>query len=291
MTDGLDPRAVRRQFGRRGGGLARADFLLREIERQMLERLDVVRLAPGRVLDIGCGLGRGLLALRQRYPEAALLGLDSSIRVAAAARGLFEPARTGLMARLLGPRGTPGGPVPLVCADVTAIPLAAASVDLAWSNLCLHWVDDLPAAFGEIYRVLRPEGLLMFSLFGVDTLKELRGPGDRLPRFVDMHDIGDTLAALGYADPVMDTHWITVAYDAPERLLEDLHAIGGNPWRARSPGLTSRGRRAAWVQALERLRGGDGRIGLTFEVVFGHAWCPAQKRRADGLTPIRFERG
>ena len=289
-TESLDPAAVGRQFDRRGRDLARADFLYREIERQMLERLDVVRLAPERVLDLGCGLGKGLLALAQRYENARLVGLDRSGPVLAAARPAVRPSAGGWLGRLLASRSSTANRIQLLQADAAAVPMPAGSVDLVWSNLCLHWLSDPSAVLAEAYRVLRAQGLFMFSQFGVDTLKELRGPDDRLPHFADMHDIGDALTRIGFADPVMDVHWVTLTFDSPGQLLADLHSLGGNPVRGRRPGLTSRERHRRWLDTLAARRERDGRLELTVEVVFGHAWCPEVKRRADGLTPITIQR-
>ncbi|HVL58562.1 MAG TPA: class I SAM-dependent methyltransferase, partial [Burkholderiaceae bacterium] len=69
--------AVRRQFGRRTAEPDAADFLLREIERRMFERMQLIRAAPARVLDVGCGLGAGTRALAARYADAQVIGIDS----------------------------------------------------------------------------------------------------------------------------------------------------------------------------------------------------------------------
>ncbi|MEZ5651335.1 MAG: methyltransferase domain-containing protein [Burkholderiaceae bacterium] len=289
-TEGLDPLAARRQFARRGAALARADFLYREVERQMLERLDVIRLAPERMLDVGCGLGRGLLALAQRYAQAQGVGVDFCAPVLTEAARALRPAGSGWLARLLGGRPSSASRLHLICADAAALPLPAASADLVWSNLCLHWVADPAAALRDWYRVIRPGGLVMFSLFGVDTLREIRGDGKAVQPFADMHDIGDALREIGFADPVMDTQWITVTFDSPRQLLADVKALGGNAWRLRRGGLSGRDRQRRWLEALAQQRDDNGRIALTFEIVFGHAWCPEEKRRADGLVPIRLER-
>lgn len=290
----LDPNAVRRQFERRAHRLDRADFLLRDVERRMLDRLEVVRLAPALVLDAGAGLGHGAVRLQQHYPQAHVVGVDIAPAMAARAAALHgAAARKGLAARLRGWFGGPardGSTPAFVAADAARLPVAASRVDLIWSNLAWHWFADPLAVLAEWYRAIRPEGLLSFSAFGVDTLRELRGIGVRLPEYPDMHDIGDALVQAGFVEPVMDTERITVTWQSAEVLLSELSALGGNPLRARAAGLAGRGRRAQWLAALEALRGGSGAIALTFEIVFGHAWAPRQKRRADGYTPVRFDR-
>lgn len=291
----LDPNAVRRQFARRAHRLERADFLLRDVERRMLERLDVVRLVPGTIVDIGAGLGRGAVCLQQRHPRARVLGVDLAPALAARAAALHgAPARRGLATRL---RGWFGGaadeaetPIFAAC-DAARLPLRSSSVDLVWSNLAWHWFPDPLAVIAEWHRVIRPEGLLSFSAFGVDTLRELRGLGARLPVFPDMHDIGDALVHGGFVEPVMDTERITVTWQSPSVLLDELSALGGNASRARARGLAGRARRAAWLGNLEGLRDASGVVALTFELVFGHAWAPREKRRPDGYATIRFEPG
>ena len=63
---------------------------------------------------------------------------------------------------------------PLLAADAGALPLKAGSSHFVWSNLMLHWLADPLAGLREMHRSLEVGGLLMFSTFGPDTLKELR---------------------------------------------------------------------------------------------------------------------
>ena len=261
----------------------------------MLERLEVVRLDPAVVIDVGCGLGQGAVRLQQRYPRARVLGLDVAEALArAAARMHGQPARAGLsdrMRRWFGGGAAAAEAPRFAVADAARLPLRTSSVDLLWSNLAWPWFPDPVAVIDEWHRALRPEGLLMFSAFGVDTLRELRGLGARLPAFPDMHDIGDALALAGFAEPVMDTERLTVTWGDAATLFAEVSSLGGDPSRLRRAGLAGRGRRGTWIDAIESLRGADGRLSLTFELVFGHAWVPARKRRADGLATVRFEPG
>ncbi|HRO60596.1 MAG TPA: methyltransferase domain-containing protein [Burkholderiaceae bacterium] len=282
----LDPLAVRRQFARRAATLHRADFILRETERRMLERLEIVRLEPARIVDVGCGLGQGLAALAQRYPNAAVFGCDLAWPVVAQARRVLEPPTRGLLARL---RSRAAPPIASVfAADAQALPMPAASTDLVWSNLVFHWFVDPVRAVEEWYRVIRPNGLLSFTSLGVDSCVELRDAGARLMPFPDMHDIGDLLIASGFAEPVMDMERITLTYRDATALLADVRALGGNAQRGRFRGLVGRRERNDWIAAIERARGSDGLLRLTLELIFGHAWCPAQKRLPDGLARINF---
>ena len=307
----LDRLAVRRQFDRRSEYPGQADFLFREVERRMIERLDLVRLAPSRVLDVGCGLGDGVRRLRVRWPQAEVLGLDLSPRRIDAAIRLDRPNRQSwaqtLLKRLGGRgQGEPGvsragssvaaapPSAPLgryLVGDAHRLPFEANSVDLLWSNLAFHWFDDVPAAIAEWYRVIRPDGLLMFSALGVDTLHELRQCGLAMQSLPDLHDIGDALVKAGFAEPVMDAQRLTVTWTDPMTLLAELRGLGGDARRGRARGLaTPRRREAALEAAAARLRPLDplAPLPVTFEVIYGHAWCGPNKLLPDGYSPIEF---
>ena len=179
-----------------------------------------------------------------------------------------------------------------LCGDIEQLPLAIASVDMVWSNLALQWVNDPDKAFCEFNRVLAPGGLLMFSTFGPDTLKELRSAFasvDRhthVSRFIDLHDVGDILVKRGFADPVMDMEPFTLTYSDVRALMRDLKAIGAhNVTQSRPQGLTGKSRLAAVEQAYETLRR-DGKLPATFEVVYGHAWKPLPRVTTSGKRVI-----
>lgn len=288
-----DPRAVRRAFGRAAATYDGAAALQREIGARLATRLDVVRLAPQAILDAGCGTGEAVGALAARYPGARVVGIDAARPMVVAARERALRARP-VLARLFGSLAR-GGPAPpaFACADVAALPLASASVDLVWSNLVLQWVADPSQAFAEWRRVLRVGGLCTFTTFGPDTLKELRVAFARVDahphvsRFPDMHDLGDMLVHAGFADPVMDMEMLTATYATPQALLAELKSIGAtNQTRGRARGLLGRGRHRALVDGLAALAR-DGRVPATFEVVYGHAWKGEPKRTAEGLPVVR----
>jgi len=287
---GIDPIAVRRQFDRRGAALSDADFLLRDIEEQMFERLDLIRLEPDQMVDMGCGLGDGLIGLRRRFPNARALGIDHSAAVLNVARSRIAPAPTGMFARLLSKVSPSHRPLAeLLVADAGNAPLADNSADLIWSNCCLHWLAEPVSAIEQWHRIVKPGGLLMFSMFGVDTLTQLRSLGADLMTFHDMHDIGDSLVQAGFADPVMDMHLMTLEFSDADRLVHDLHALGGNAMATRDRFMSSRQQQAAWLQRLLQMRDSDGKFRVSFEVCFGHAWCPDQKRLPGGLSRVEFQ--
>lgn len=280
----FDKRLLRQSFDRAARSYDAAAVLQHEVCRRMDERLDLIKLAPSRVLDAGSGTGNALAPLRARYPQAQVIALDLALGMLQTAR---DPRHASWWKSLL----RPAGPSPL-CGDIEALPLRAGSIDLAWSNLALQWVNDTECAFGEFYRVLAPGGLLMFSTFGPDTLKELRAAFasvDRythVSRFMDLHDIGDILVKRGFADPVMDMEPFTLTYGDVRALMHDLKAIGAhNVTHERPQGLTGRARLAAVSAEYEKLRR-DGKLPATFEVVYGHAWKPQPRMTTSGKRII-----
>ncbi len=291
MSAPIDLARVRRLFAR-PERIAPSDFLRREIAARMHERLALVKIAPRRVLDAGCGPGADLGMLQKDYPVAQIVGIDAAPAMLEAAKTPASALKTlnGLLSRLLPAKAG----VDLLCADFGNLPFAPNSVDLVWSNLALHWHPQPDRVFAEWRRVLRVEGLLMFSNFGPDTFRELRtafAAVDEAPHalpFVDMHDFGDQLVEAGFSTPVMDMEIITVTYDTPQALLADVRALGGNPLATRARGLVGSKSWAKMLAALERGRRSDGKLGLTFEVIYGHAFRPAPRVTAAGEAIIRF---
>ncbi|GLS04512.1 malonyl-[acyl-carrier protein] O-methyltransferase 1 [Chitiniphilus shinanonensis] len=289
-----DKHAVKLAFDRAAGSYDAAAVLQREVADRMAERLDYIKLVPGRILDAGSGTGYASPMLRARYPEAQLVELDLAPAMLALSRdkGSGRGVRKWLN---LFERHKPFH----VCGDIERLPLADESVDLVWSNLTLQWCNTPDAALAECHRVLRPGGLLMFSTLGPDTLKELRAAFEgvdrhsHVNRFIDMHDVGDALGRAGLTTPVMDMELITMTYPDARSVMRDLKAIGAhNVTEGRPEGMMGK---RAWrkvVEQYERFRHA-GELPCTYEVVYGHAWKPenrANARLPDGSQVIEFRR-
>ena len=283
MPDTLAGRstAARCRFADAAATYDSAAVLAREVGGRMAARLDLVKITPRRVADIGCATGDGIRELQRRYGAGRgklALAIDYALPMLRTVR-----SRVPLVQRLTG-----RGPR-LVNADVRALPLAANTLGLVWSNLVLHWLDDPLSALRELHRVLEVGGLLSFAMLGPDTLKELRvagaavGAGDTARRFLDMHDIGDMLVAAGFADPVMDMEIITLTYATPRAFLADQRHLGVRD------ALFGRQGWRAWRRLLNAWpRDADGRLPASFEIVYGHAWKPEPRQIADGRAVVRF---
>ncbi len=262
----LDINAIRQSFDRAASSYDQHAVLQREIESRLLERIEFQRLEPGMILDLGCGTGLASRLLARQFQQAKVVALD------------WAPA---MLARVVAGASTLDG-ICRLCADMHALPLAARSVDLIFSNLALQWSYDLPAIFREFRRIMKVDAMLIFTCFGPDTLYELKQAWrsvDDLPHvndYPDMHDIGDELLAAGFREPVMDTERLTLEYPDVMSLMRELKGIGAhNVASQRLHGLTGKSRLQGMLQAYEQFRRED-RYPASYEVIYGTAFAPAE---------------
>lgn len=279
----IDKRAVRRAFSKAATQYDAAAVMQREVCARMLQRLDYIKQNTKTILDVGSGTGWGSRQLGERYPAAQIVALDIALGMLRASRGTSSWWNKLFAGNARG----------YVCADMEALPIKANSIDMVWSNLAVQWCNDLPATLMELQRVMKVDGLLMFSTFGPDTLKEIRSAFQGVDgythsnRFADMHDIGDMLVAGGYADPVMDMEYITLTYNDVKAVMQDLRSIGAhNATAGRATGMMGKNAWGRVVENYEKLRR-DGKLPATFEVIYGHAWKPEPKNIADGRAIIQ----
>jgi malonyl-CoA O-methyltransferase len=249
---------------------ARSPWLHEEVGRRMAGRLEWIRLHPKTWADWEPVRG-GIEAHRlvgARYPRAEHWALEHDAQQLEAAK------------RELGRRWWRLN-APAVHFDAAP----AAGVQMLWSNMGLHMAADPQSLIARWHKALAVDGFLMFSCLGPDTLRELRAVYARLGwpppahEFTDMHDWGDMLVHAGFAEPVMDMERITLSWESAERLLAELHELGANLNRARFPALRGRAWRRQLDAELDSLRGADGRLSLTFEIVYGHAIKPLPRVR------------
>ncbi len=243
--------------------------------RPLITQLEMIKIAPNVIVDIGSGTGRLSSAVTQRYPDSAVYSLDLAPAMLTYAR-----------------QQTTAPPAGFICADAEQLPYSDHSIDMIISNVSLQWCSNLELALREFQRVIKPGGLLMFTTFGPDTLKELRSSWsgvdnyNHVNAFFDMHDIGDALRRIGFSDPVMDVENFTLTYQEATTLMRDLKAVGAHNVTAGRPhGLTGRQRLQKVIKAYERFRLEDGLLPATYEVIYGHAWAP-QPRNDDNMGDL-----
>jgi malonyl-CoA O-methyltransferase len=278
----IDARALTHQL-RRLARQAQPPWLHAEISRRMAERLPVIKLQPARVLQWSAFLGASGEDLRKAYPQAAQLLVEPVAALRERSLAQYKKAWWQVLR---------GAPEPSV-----SLPHEAGEgvAELLWANMYLHLSPDPEALLALWHRALAVDGFVMFSCLGPDSLRELRplyealGWGLPGPEWIDMHDVGDMLVGAGFADPVMDQERITLTWAEPQRLLDDLRALGGNISPGRHPGSRGRVWRGRLLAALEGLRGVDGRLSLSLELVYGHAFKPVPRLKMAAETRVSLD--
>jgi len=258
-----DKQIIRETFDRAAEHYDQHAALEQEVCRRLLERLEFHRQLPQRILDLGCGTGGASSALKRKFRQAQVIGLDVSTAMLKRLR-----KRSSLLRPLRG-----------VCGDIARLPFASQSTDLLFSNLASHWSGDPTALFDEFRRVLRPGGMLLFATLGPGTLRELREAWAEVDGSVtfsplpDLMEIGDALVALGFQEPVMDMERITVHYPSLEALARELECTGISllvqgwaQWRAEQGRLEG-------ALASRLVKGG---YPVSYEVLYGTAFGPPE---------------
>jgi malonyl-CoA O-methyltransferase len=261
----LDKLSIKKSFNRASKSYDRSAILHKEVLNRLLQRLDYIRCQPASAIDIGCGTGKGVAGLQDRYPRCKIVGLDlafSMLQESKKQYGFLRKKR-------------------VVNADMERVPFADNSFDMLFSNLALQWVNDLGATFKEFARIGKSGSLLMFATFGPDTLKELRESWSEIDRnphvhqFIDMHDIGDALMVSGFSQPVVDAEYIRLEYQQFRQLLEDLKNTGAiNADKNRNRGLTTPAKFKRLEDLYRQMGYEQGKFIATYELVYGHAWLP-----------------
>jgi len=262
--------------------------LQRQTADELLDRLAFMKISPQKILDLGTGTGRNLALLHKRYPQAQLIAIDI-------APGMLKQAHKRFRDDLGFKRWLPNNKaLQTITGDAENLPLADNSVDLVFANLALQWCDPRQS-FKEIQRVLKADGLLMFTSLGPDTLTELRqawAAVDDYPHvnvFYDMHDVGDAMTASSLADCVLDVEPYTLTYKTPMAMMRDLKILGAhNVNEGRRRGLTGKNVMKDVLTAYEQFRN-EGLIPASYEVVFGHGWKltqQSQKQAEDGSVHV-----
>jgi len=275
----LDARALAHVLDRLAAR-EQAPWLHREVARRMAERLPIIRQAPRQWLDWWAHIGGGAPAVRAAYPQARRIAVEPT------------PALQARSQMQLPAWWSPHRWTSNTGATILQSQVAESAADMLWANMMLHACVDIPAMLAQWHRALSVDGFVMFSTLGPFSLRELAelyrqcGFGPAHHPFVDMHDLGDLMVDAGFADPVMDQELLTLTWSTPEAALEELRALGGNTHPHRHAGLRTPRWRDRLLRQLERRVDGDGRLAMSFEIVYGHAFRPESRARVAALSAI-----
>ncbi|MFN3886068.1 MAG: biotin synthase [Aquabacterium sp.] len=283
--------ALARQI-RRLAALPEAPWLHGEVGRRLADKLVPIRIEPAHWVDWSAFLGAGAEAVAARYPEARRWIMEPHA-------ALFERSLAAWQAGQSSPwwrRWRQASP-PVSQADAPRPDgWPADGVQMVWANMTLHASADVPALLAHWHSLLDVGGFLMCSGLGPDTATELRGVyralGWPLPTvdFIDMHDLGDELVQAGFQDPVMDMERLTLTWPDATAMLAELRTWGGNVAVGRHAGLRTPRWRERLLQALEaHCRRPDGRLGLTVELVYGHALKPLPRPKLAAETRVSLD--
>ena len=229
-------------------------FLQNEIATRLSEKLKVISINPESIIDLGSGTGFLSEKTAKIFPHANLICLDFAQKSLTKNTQKFK-----------------------VCDNAYQLPLKSNSIDFVISNLMMQWCPDLKTLFDECHRVLKPHGLILFTTFGPETLKELKRSWSvvdshpHVNEFIDMHDIGDQMIQSGFQSPIMEMEKLTLTYERVLDLMRDLKGIGAQSVENRSKSLTGKTKFMKMIEMYESYRE-NGKIPATYEVIYGHAW-------------------
>lgn len=265
---------IRKAFNASAKEYQMAAKVPREIGHRLFQRLEYLKINPTYVLDLGCGVGYFSKLLKKQYPNAIIISLDLAYDM------LKECKKTQTWLRGW----------PLVNADMSNMPFASGLFDLVFTNQVIHWAPSMTHLFRELNRVMKPNACLMFSSLGPDSFQELRSHQSHAHanQFIDMHHLGDCLMTEFFSDPVVDRENLIAHYASFSELIQSLKKQGViNINSSRNPGLTGKQSWQAFKNSVLEFRTNEGKLPLTYEVVYGHAW-KGERSRVDKGIEVRI---
>lgn len=279
-TEQITRKHIIQNFNKAAATFDAAAFLFSKTHAEMIERLDVIAIHPKRILDCGAGTGMGASLLKNKFPQAEIHCMDLSSVM------LKEAVKKKL-----------GKKISYSCSDASSLPFQNQTFDFIYANLMLYLCSDIHKVFSEWQRVLKPNGLLMFSTFGPDTFKELFSvtekinPSEAKHQFIEMHNLGDALIKNHLLDPVIEAENIQVKYSKGAQLLKEFRDVGGrNLYPLRKRQLSTKHYRTMLLNELAALQGEDNKISLSVEIIYAHAWAnpsqPLLKQSKEVAVPL-----
>ena len=179
-----------------------------------------------------------------------------------------------------------------IVADDETLDLKSQSYDLILHAMCLHWANDPVGQLVQTRHALKPDGLLLCTFLGGQTLHELRaslaeaeavvagGLSPRIAPMGEIRDLGGLLQRAGFALPVADATPVTASYVNAFHLMHDLRKMGENnalAQRIKHPTRRNVLTEAACIYA-DNFRNAENRVDATFEFITLTGWAPAENQ-------------
>jgi malonyl-CoA O-methyltransferase len=241
---------------------AKHDFIHHHCRNDLIERMTFMNLNPKIAIDLGCANGSSSRFLAKHYKKCHTFSLDLS-------QGMLIESRK---------KRSFLTPIMEIQASAYSLPFKNNSIDLIFANLLMPWIGDLPLFFIEISRILKNDGLFIFSTLGPDSLQIIKSIWSKLDNyehinpFIDMHIIGDQILQSGLGDPVLDAEKLTINYKNIDSLFSDLKNSGAsNCLKNRNPTLTGKKKIKEFKLELENNIKND-QFNVELELIYGHAW-------------------
>ena len=275
MYQNISKKSVLKQFNRRTNNI-KNNFLYKEISKRMIEKLRYIKILPKNILDAGCGNGNNYFLIKKNYPNSFYIGLDiGDYKINITRKNFFYSILHSIInfknKKISKKRK-------FIKRDLSFTKINSNTQDLIWSNLAIQWHPHPLIVFKEWYRILKKNGLLMFSWIGSNSMLEIKKAlyisklKTSIPNFISMENCGNLLFEQKFLNIVVNRDYIDIAYKSSEKLLNDIRLLGGNPIKYRKQGLTSRDWCNRLISCIESKKDTNGIIWLNLEINYGHAW-------------------
>ncbi|CAG8456144.1 5750_t:CDS:10 [Acaulospora morrowiae] len=256
------------------------DYLKDEIAFRIVDRLLDIKRKFGTVVDLGSGCGHVVKHVDEDLIKKLIM-CDMSEKMLERDKDVKYDVDVERMV-----------------VDEESLPFKENSLEAVLSNLSLHWVNDLPGAMIQIRRSLKPDGVFIASMFGGDTLFELRtslqlaeteregGISPRVSPMTDVRDVGSLLSRAGFTLTTVDIDDLIVNYPTMFELIQDLRSMGESNAVITRRSFLKRDTLIAAASIYKELYGKpDGSIPATFQIIYMIGWKP------DESQPKPKERG
>ena len=261
----IDKNFKRKVFNRSAKSYDKFSKLQDKISDSLFDRLDLSKISPESIIDLGCGTGRNSLLLKKRFKKALLINFDFAeemLFIAMAKKNYFKDKNY----------------ISYVCGDIENLTFKDNAFDLIWSSSTIQWCNNLSKTINSFKSILRPNGLFTFSTFGPKTLFELKHAAESVSNFpqgidfMSKNDINKILTSTGFSGIILESEKFCVNYENINKLFIDLKSIGATSGFINKKNSLS-GRNYLNLIAAEYDQFKQNNLyPATYEIIYGQAW-------------------